>query len=192
MMANMLIFKSILCQTGVTKGLELALELVKLAEHKWPELLAIFERLNLPMAPGLKTMSGWCRVYYNVCKLLLCYLMNKIELDYSISQARTRKQLHQENYLLACEMHRWLTDRAINPFGASFDPLIAVLNKKYIQEAIQSTTKYRQSELAHLSDEQLLNMSLSTITARHERLEVQGDMVKDSILAKAKLAGFTK
>lgn len=189
---NLLIFKSILCQTGVTKALELALELIKLAEHKWPELLGIFERLGLPLASTLQVMSQCNHVYYNISKLLICYLINKIELDYSISQQRTRKQLHMENYYLAVEINRWLTDKNLNRFGSSFDPIMAVLNRKFIQEALQSSFKYRQSELAGISDEVLLNTSLSTITSRHDRLELQGDMVKDSIIAKAKIAEITK
>lgn len=185
MFCNMLVFKSIICQTGVTKGLELAFEIIKAAEHRWPELLSTFTKLGLPLALKLTVMSQSCHIYYNICKLLICYLLNKIELDYSISQVRTKKQLHQENYLLASEMNRWLNSPQVNKLGPAFDPLVVVLNKKYIQEAVQASSRYRQTELAHLTDEALLNMSLSTITDRHDRVDVHGDIVKDSIKAKA-------
>lgn len=188
----MLIFKSILCQTGVTKGLELALEIIKLAEQKWPQLLASFQELDLPLLEKVTKMSRQSHVYYNVAKLLICYLINKIEIDYSISQVRTKKQLYQENYILAVQMMKWLTNTNLNPFGSNFDPLMAVINKKFVEEAVQTSFKYRQTELAHLSDEALLNASLSTITNRHDKIELQSDLVKDSIMTKANLVGFTK
>lgn len=193
MFLNALIFKTILCQTGVTKALELAIEMVRLAQKKWEELnIGLLKSMNENLGQRIQFMKDSGRIYYNVCMLLICYLINKIELDYSLSQVRTRKQLHQENYLLSCELNRWLTDPQLNKFGPSFDPIISVLYKKFVMPAFAEGEKYRATELHHLTDPTLLNISLHTITCRYDRIQVQGDMVKDSILSKAGLLNFTK
>lgn len=188
---NTLIFKSILCQTGVTKSLELAIEMVRLAEKKWGQLnVAMIQSMNPELGQRVLHLKETGRIYYNVSMLLICYLINKIELDYSLSQVRTKKQLHQENYLLGCELHRWLTDRQLNKFGPDFDPLVAVLYKKFVAPAYVEAEKYRATELHNLKDQTLLNVSLHTITSRYDRIQVQGDMVKESVLSKAGLLDF--
>lgn len=193
MFCNMLIFKTLLFQTGVTKSLELAIEMVRLAEKKWGEVnFGLFQNLNPQLGQKLVYMHQASRIYYNVVMLLICYLINKIELDYPLSQVRTRKQIHQENYLLGCELHRWITDPQLNKFGASFDPLVTVLYRKFIADAYAEAERYRVSELHQLKDEQLLNVSLHTITIRYDRIKVQGDMIKESILGKANLTNFSK
>lgn len=193
MFLNALIFKTLLCQTGVTKSLELSIEMVRLAQKKWDEInIGLLQTMNPAFGQKVVYMKESGRIYYNVCMLLICYLINKIELDYSLSQVRTRKQLHQENYLLACELNRWLTDRQLNKFGPDFDPMVRVLQKKFISPAFAEAEKYRVTELHQLKDATLLNISLHTITTRYDRIKVQGDLVKDSVLSKAGLLNFTK
>ena len=135
MFCNALIMKTVLCQTGVTKSLELAIEMIRLAEVKWSQInINMITNLNPQIGQKITFMQQASRIFYNICMLLICYLINKIELDYSLSQVRTKKQLHQENYLLAGEMHRWLTDPQLNKFGQNSDTFISVLNKKRSEE----------------------------------------------------------
>ena len=193
MFLNALIFKTLLCQTGVTKSLELAIEMVRLAHKKWDEInIDLLVNMNPTFGQKVVNMKESGKIFYNLCMLLICYLINKIELDYSLSQVRTRKQLHQENYLLACELNRWLTDRQLNKFGPDFDPMVRVLQRKFIAPAFAEAEKYRLTELHQLKDATLLNISLHTITTRYDRIKVQGDLVKDSVLSKAGLLNFTK
>ena len=193
MFINALIFKTILCQTGVTKSLELAIEMVRLGQKKWEEInVALLQNMNSVFGQKVAQMKEAGKLYFSISMLLICFLINKIELDYSLSQVRTKKQLHQENFLLANELQRWVSDPQLNKFGPSFDPMVVVFFRKFIQPGLAAAEKYAATELKQVKDETLLNISLHTITSRYDRILVNGDMVKESVLSKAGLLNFTK
>ena len=123
--------------------------------------------------------------FYNVCKLLCVYLINKIQIDYPISQVKTVKQIQQENYLLACELQRQLTDKQANAFGAGFDPAVRLLHSKFLKDAFAAADLYAKTSLHNLREQNLLNISLNDITDRYDRLyRPDEDMVKANTQAK--------
>ena len=144
-----------------------------------------FTKLQLPLTGHIKVLVSKSTPFYNVCKLLCVYLINKIQIDYPISQVKTIKQIQQENYLVACELQRQLMDKQANTFGASLDPSIRLLYNKYLKEAFASADLYSKTSLHNLREYNLLNISLHDITDRYERLyKPEDDMVKANTQAK--------
>lgn len=184
---NALILKSLVTQTGVTKGLMLALELVVQGEAKLAPLKLAFMNLGLPLLTSVLDLIERSHVFYIVVRMLSCYLMNKIQLDYPLSQDKTFKQLKQENFLLACELQRQLLDKQVNKLGPEFDPAIRLIWKNFLNEVVQTAEKYRKTELPHLNDSTVLNLSLSDIIGKYEVAKSTDDLVKVNIYQKAKL-----
>lgn len=175
-------------QTGVTKALQLNIHIIMLAELKADELLAKFFIVPSGLTQVIPQFVAQSKVLYNICKLLSCYLMNKIQLDYPTSQAKTRKQLKQENYMLACEIQRFLLDKIANPFGPGFNPMLRLLNNKFINEAIQFIESYRKTELHNVKEPELLNLSLNDIISKYQQgFDPHDDMVKTNVWDKTKL-----
>lgn len=182
---NSLIVKTIVMQTGVAANLEVAIQLIMLGQAKSHQLDFEFGKLQLPLAGHIRQLIMKGQVFDNVCKLLSVYLINKIQIDYPISQAKTVKQIQQENYLLACELQRQLTDKQANPFGAGFDPAVRLLHNKFLKEAFAAADVYNKTSLHNLREHNLLNISLHDITDKYERLyKPDEDLVKANTQAK--------
>lgn len=181
--------KIFILETGVTAKLMINLELILCSQKKLPELqLAVSKMPNNPFTLALQNLIVAAPIFYDVSKLLVCYLMNKIQIDYPISQQKTYKQLNQENFLLANELQRYIYEVVPKYRGNQNWPFFDLLIKTFLVDAFKFKENYERNELKTLQDRDLLNQSLNDIIGKYEeKANTKDDLVRINAYDKAKL-----
>lgn len=161
-----MIVRALVTESNVTKTLNIALQLIATGEARLGVLQHSFTQLPFNIAPQVDVLAKKLAIFYNVSRLLAVYLLNKMQLDYPLSQEKLKRQLRRENHVLAREINARVNMPNLNPFGHSSDPFLRLLHVKHLREMWVFADNYERTELKD-ADTDLLNISIRDIVARH-------------------------
>lgn len=201
MFTNATILKLLLIVGGVTKNLQLNLELIALGEYKISQLVRAFETTGLGESYNhqAKDFVQKCDVFYKLVKVLTLSELNNLRTTCGgLSNKVTKKQTDYENYILGCTVNQLLSNKEHNKLGLNYDALPRLVMSRLGFKLLEETKKYAergQVEVLRgsISDSHILNLTIEDIMKHYRQTPVgdfsllQNDMIKVDIQAAAGL-----